>query len=215
MTPLNCKFCDLVVEATTVRREDIPSFGVIGLMASGKSTHRDRLVERIEAEFGVPVYKGSFSDKISEIARDLFGMAGKDRRLLQQIGAKMNEIDPAVWAKYLVRNIKANGRTPFVIDGIRRAEEAEAFRQGFPSGFLIILIRAEEHDRLEAYSRAYHRYPSAGERGDITEKMVSGITPDITLDNGYTQESLDANVNGIIDAIRDGSIRAKYLRHGK
>ena len=89
-------------DSKMVKREDVPSFAFLGRMASGKGTYTDSIRRAIEEEFSVQVYRvPSFSAKIADIARDLFGAPdgadGKpDRSLLQAIGAKMKEIDPAV-----------------------------------------------------------------------------------------------------------------------
>jgi hypothetical protein len=194
-----------------VTREDIPSFGFVGLMASGKSTYGDSLGRQLEETFKFPIYRTSFSTKIAEIARDLFDMKGKDRRLLQDIGAKMKEIDPAVWAKQIVREIKANGRAPFIVDGIRSIPEAQAFRDGFPD-FIIIRIESDEQQRLEAYKRAYGRYPAPEETSNITERTVDGIRPDITFTNVYSQEVLAGHIRGIVHAISDGTITSALGR---
>ena len=43
----------------------------------------------------------SFADKIYDIAYDLFDMKEKDRKLLQDIGQKMREIDEKIFIKYI------------------------------------------------------------------------------------------------------------------
>jgi hypothetical protein len=125
----------------------IPSFAFIGHMASGKNAYSDALASSIELEFGVKVSRLSFSAKISDIAKELFDMQGRDRRLLQQIGQKMKEIDPAVWAKYLVKKINQSGSQPFIVDGIRSREELAAFRNSFPN-FISIRLECDENARV-------------------------------------------------------------------
>ena len=44
----------------------------------------------------------SFASGVREVARNVFGMT-KNRELLIQIGNKMREIDPDVWAKRVIR----------------------------------------------------------------------------------------------------------------
>ena len=76
-----------------VKSNAIPSFAFVGKMASGKSTYAEELKLQMEREFSVNVYRVALSAKIIEIAIDLFAMEGKDRLLLEAIGAKMREID--------------------------------------------------------------------------------------------------------------------------
>jgi dephospho-CoA kinase len=70
----------------------------MGKMCSGKSTLCNYLQE-LQPKFVVL----SFAGKIKEIAYDLFDMKFKDRKLLQQIGSKMRDIDTDVFSKYLIK----------------------------------------------------------------------------------------------------------------
>jgi len=182
----------------------IPSFSFIGEMATGKGTYCDHLKEQIEREFGIPVYRFSFSAKIVEIAKDLFGMEGKDRKLLQNIGNKMREIDPDVWAGYIVRDIKANGKVPFAVDGIRTPNEAAVFKRNF-ANFIIIRLEVDGQQRMEVYKKNYGRYPTGEESNNISEKTVAGIPFDITLHNNYERANLERQVRGIVEAIKNGT----------
>ena len=184
----------------------IPPIALFGQLASGKGTYADHLRKSLESEFGVVVYEvPSFSDKISEIARDLFAMEGKDRDLLQVIGAKMREIDPQVWAKYLIRDIKTNVRIPFVVEGFRDPNELQAFRDNFPD-IVVIGIEADKKQRMDAYKNAYGRYPTTEQLAHSSEKAIEQMHADITLFNTYTQENLAKQVAEIVAAIKDKSI---------
>jgi hypothetical protein len=167
----------------------IPSFAFVGKMASGKNTYADALKAQLEKEFGITVYRPAFSDPIKEIAVKYHGMVGKDRALLQAIGAKHKEIDPGVWAKYLARDAVSSGRLPIVVDGMRSPDEAAAFRTMLPKVW-IVRIDADEKQRLEFYKKAYGRYPTKEERNDITEKTVEKVKEDVRLVNDYTSETL-------------------------
>jgi len=66
------------------------------------------------AEYLVRKYgfvKLAFADKLKEIACDLFPeqfeSGEKPRKLLQDLGIKMREIDEDVWVKYVLRIIKS------------------------------------------------------------------------------------------------------------
>lgn len=75
----------------------------MGRQRSGKDTAADYLVHY----YGFR--KISLAEPVYAIARDLFGMAGKDRGLLIDIGVKMREIDPAVFPKALWRRASGHG----------------------------------------------------------------------------------------------------------
>ena len=187
----------------------IPSFAFIGPMAGGKNEYCDALQRAIEKEFGVSVFRPSFSAKISLIAQDLFPYmiqpGVKPRRLLQEIGAKMNEIDPAVWAKYLVRQIIREDREPFIVDGIRRPEEMAVFKDGFPD-FIAIRLDVDEQQRMEAYKKLHGRYPTQEEKENITERTVASLPTDISIRNTYRRDDLERQIAEIIMKIQDGSI---------
>ncbi len=189
----------------------IPSFGFIGLMASGKSTYGDHLAKQMEERLGVKTYRFTFSDKIAEIATDLFDMKEKDRALLQAIGAKMKEIRKPIWAEYIARIAKRDNKLPFIVDGIRSKDEAEAMRQAFP-GFLVIKLEADEKLRLEAYKRKFGRYPTKEESNNITEATIADITPDIVIHNLYKWDELEKQIGDIITAIETNTMD-RLLKH--
>ena len=183
-----------------VRPDSIPSFAFVGPMASGKNTYADELKRQIEERFGVTVYRPSFSAKIAEIATDLFGMKEKDRKLLQDIGAKMKEIDAGVWAKYLVRDALANGKLPLIVDGMRSLAEAEPFRESIPK-FVIVRIETDESQRMEAYKGMYGRYPTKEEMNNITERTIADIPADMTVHNTYNVKDLKSHVKDLVKKI--------------
>ena len=76
-----------------------------GKMQVGKTTSADYLVRR----YGF--VKLSFAGKLKEIAHDLFPeqfeKGEKPRKLLQDLGIKMREIDEDVWARYVIRKVES------------------------------------------------------------------------------------------------------------
>ena len=76
-------------------------FAITGPMCSGKSTIAN-ILKTVNKE--LEIY--SFGKKIKDIAHDqLFNMDGnlKDRTLLINIADKMRDIDPDIWAKYIIK----------------------------------------------------------------------------------------------------------------
>jgi len=60
----------------------------------------------------------NLSSPIYEIARNYFGMKDKDRQILQSL-SKLRDIDPLIYVKALVRNIKNNKIKSWVVDDVR------------------------------------------------------------------------------------------------
>lgn len=184
-----------------VKSNAIPSFAFVGKMASGKSTYAEELKLQMEREFSVNVYRVALSAKIIEIAIDLFAMEGKDRLLLEAIGAKMREIDYCVWAKYVVRDALTNSKLPLIADGIRSPQDAALFREGLPT-LVIVRIEVDERQRMEAYQKVYGRYPTQEELNMVTEKTAEDIPADVILKNNYYQAELEDQVRDLVNAIR-------------
>lgn len=201
---------------TSVKTYIVPSFAFIGEMASGKGTYANNMKIAIEREFGVPVYRvPAFSVKIAQVARDVFGAEdgadGKpDRSLLQAIGEKMKEIDPKVWANYLIRDIIANDRVPFVAEGFRSHHETEAFKENFPD-VVVVRLETDLKQRMEAYRRVYGRYPTDEQLNHSTEKSVAAIPFDLAIFNNYTLEGLDNQISEIIMRIKNNAL-AELIR---
>jgi len=136
-----------------------------GKAGAGKTLAANHLVNR----YGFVKY--SISSKIKEIAKDLFGMENKDRRLLQDIGTKMREIKPTVWVDYLIRQIERDTSSPgfsyrgIVVDDLRFLNEAELLRR---NGFFIVKIEGITYDM--------------GELGQhVSETELESIDPDYTI----------------------------------
>ncbi len=193
-------------QGSSVDVSNIPSFVFIGFTGSGKSTYSDYLKFRMEEAFGIKVYRPSFSQKIEEIARDLFGMAQYDRSLLQDIGNKLRELDPAVWAKHIIRDLKANNKLPVVCDGLRKPEELEAFRQAL-GNFVVIRLEADEKKLLEHYKAKYGRYPTTEQMTNPAETAIASLHADMTLFNNYDKLDLDRQIGAVIEAIRTSTMQ--------
>ena len=107
-----------------------------GKMQVGKTTSAEYLVRK----YGF--IKLAFADKLKEIARDLFPeqfeTGEKPRKLLQDLGIKMREIDEDVWVKYVLRKIESLPKeTNIAIDDLRFLNEYEAVKN---AGFFVIRI---------------------------------------------------------------------------
>lgn len=128
-------------------------------MGSGKTT----LANVLEGYYGF--HRFSFADKLKQVAMDLWGLTHeevygerKNRRLLQDLGMKMREIDENVWVNYLIRELNARESltedyklqpylTPIsftnmvVVDDLRYKNEYIKLRE---NGFVMVRINADE-----------------------------------------------------------------------
>ena len=143
---------------------------ICGVMASGKTHLANVLVQ--EKGFG----KFSLATGVKDLARDVFLMEDKDRKLLQQIGMKMREIQPKVWINLLMRRVAeysnslkwagdlhydpdlATGPNPnpkelrIVVDDCRFMNEVIAFKE---AGYTLIRIHIDEDLQIERLKRTY------------------------------------------------------------
>lgn len=102
-------------------------------MASGKTTIKD-IIMKIYPEY----IHMAFGQKVKDIAKDLFDMNVKNRDLLVKIGTSMREIDPDIWAKYLMKEIyKKSSACPVIIDDLRYYNEYEVITKNTGEWFII------------------------------------------------------------------------------
>ena len=118
----------------------------IGKICSGKSHQSNLLCER----YGF--VRKSFGDKPKEICRDLFGMVGKDRKLIQTVAETLKTIDQNVWINYVVTSIISSTETNIVIDDCRFPNEYEALKN---LGFYFIYINISKEDQLSNIKKTY------------------------------------------------------------
>jgi hypothetical protein len=171
----------------------------VGKMASGKSYYTSLLQKRL-MEKGISSNAVHISAKIKEIATDLFNMQGKDRDLLQKIAGNMREIDPDVWIKCLISNIKKEHKQPFIIDDMRFKREEVLIKQDFD--LLVVKIDTDDAYRIIAYTQKYGRAPTEKELNDVTETSSEDIVPDLVLENDYTKPTAERNIDLILRTLQ-------------
>jgi dephospho-CoA kinase len=129
---------------------------ICGVMASGK-TH---IAEMLVKEQGFT--KFSLATGVKDLARDVFLMKDKDRKLLQQIGMYMRKIQPKVWINLLMRRVaeysndlKAAGNgweLKIVVDDCRFMNEVIAFKD---AGYTLIRIHIDEALQIKRLKKTY------------------------------------------------------------
>ena len=121
---------------------------LIGKMCSGKTYVSKILMRRCALK------KFAFADKVKEVAKDLFNMNQKDRKLLQQIGQSMRNIDQYVWINYLLYKIENEDRV--IIDDVRYPNELQALREREFIVIKLIVDKETQQKRLmETYPNNY------------------------------------------------------------
>ena len=117
-----------------------------GPMCSGKTTISD-IIKKHDPEY--KTY--SFGLKVKEIAKDLFDMKGKDRTLIISVASKMREINPNVWANYVIKQIEVENNGKCIIDDLRFQNEADHLK----NGWIIICLTTPKEIRIERIKSTY------------------------------------------------------------
>ena len=157
-------------------------------MCSGKSTACQYL-QHVNVQFKIL----SFADIIKYIANELFDMKHKDRKLLQQIGSKMREIDQDIFVKYL---IKKSQKYPYVlVDDVRYPNEIQALQK---SGFHLIKLHISPGLQKQRINNLYQNMAHIHlERlqhaSEVATDVISNDLYDliIQVDNENMQESIN------------------------
>ena len=121
---------------------------ISGPMGSGKSTIAN-MIKKSYYEY--EIY--SFGGKIKDIAYDLFQMDKniKDRSLLINIADRMRDIDPDVWAKYIINNIGDHKHC--IIDDLRFQNELDILQKD--GEWVYIILHIDEKKRLNRLKELY------------------------------------------------------------
>lgn len=122
---------------------------IFGKMCSGKSTLFKFIQFYLESTYQMKLKKVSFADKIYEIAYDLFKMKEKDRKLLQDIGQKMREIDENIFTKYTLDKYEEED---IIIEDCRLLSE---FGEIQKRDFIKIRIHITEEYQKERLKKCY------------------------------------------------------------
>jgi len=168
---------------------------ITGKMCSGKTTLSKYLVS-IEPRFQV----FSFGKKVKEVASDLFQMDPnfKDRSLLTSIGQKMREIDPDVWANYVVQQTKDINYC--LVDDLRYQNEYELLaKEGWKIIQLNVSKEVQEQRIQSMYPENYQDHlknrTHASERNSF-QWINEG--PDLIIDSSQDREDIQKIVHSFI-----------------
>jgi len=149
-----------------------------GQISSGKSVVASHLVQNYGFE------QHSFAHKLKTLCADLFGMEGKDRVLLQRLGAKLREVDNDVWLLYLVNRMPID--RDIVVSDVRYVNEYELL---LDLGFLMLRMEVSRSSQLRRIKALYPGMP-AYTLDDKSEHLLDRYKFDYTILNETDGEPL-------------------------
>lgn len=170
---------------------------ICGKMRSGKDTVADML------KMNMNVVPFAFSDGIWATVRLLYPeiYARKDeekpRRLLQELGQKMREVDPNIWVNYTFENINFSVADNVIVTDLRQPNELEALKR---EGFFIIRVNADEEVRLERARKAGDNF-SLTDLQHETEQHIDNFEVTYDLDNNGNKAELHEEVAKVTEEI--------------
>lgn len=175
-----------------------------GKIRSGKDSVADILVAKGFERF-------TFSDGIWATIQNIWGISedytNKPRKLLQDVGQKLREVDPYVWIDYTIHNVRATeslldsirlaDKTNFVITDLRQPNEYEVLRE---EGFVIIRVSAPESTRKQR-ARARGDDFTEQDLNHETESHIDDFEVDYEIINDGTLEELANEVERVYQLI--------------
>lgn len=172
--------------------------GFAGGMASGKTTVGNKLALNFNNYQLL-----SFAAPVKDIATNLFGMHGKDRKLLQALGTAYRRVDADVWVKLLIDKLDSNYEA-IIVDDVRYENEARALKA---HGFTIIWLETPLDVRI---SRIKNKYGIKSDEHIIGLKHCSEtchetkLLADVAYDTHYMSSTSIAS--SIWDTVGSGSV---------
>ncbi|MBT2654206.1 AAA family ATPase [Bacillus sp. ISL-18] len=189
----------------TINGKLVVKIALCGKMRSGKDTVANFLREKHK-------FTGfRFSEGIWETIRLLYRQVyakrheEKPRKLLQDIGQKMREVDPDVWVNYTFNKIEEVRANRVVVSDLRQPNEFNELKQ---QGFFIVRVSAEDRIRL-------NRILAENDNFDIqdlyheTERYIDGFKVDFEIQNNGTIEELLQQSQAAFDKA------VQYVKGGK
>ena len=175
-------------------------FAITGPMCSGKSTIAN-LLKTLNKE--LEIY--SFGKKIKDIAHELFNMDGnlKDRTLLINIADKMRDIDPDIWAKYIIK--QTNKKEHCIIDDLRFQNELDLLEED--GEWIYIIININVVTRLNRLKQLYpdnyndhiKNMNHLSEKGELQFKNTSKL---LYIDSNDSLENIKYNIEYFINKFK-------------
>ena len=97
--------------------------------------------------------KFTFAEGLYDICQDYYNMETKDRALLQDVGAKMREVDSNVFVNRLFNKMKDCESDKIVVSDVRFINEYNALRD---AGFIFLRVEASLETRIKRIQERDH-----------------------------------------------------------
>jgi len=175
-------------------------FAITGPMCSGKST-----IANILKTFNNELEIYSFGKKIKDIAYQLFNMDEnlKDRTLLINIADKMRDIDPDIWAKYIIK--KTTKKEYCIIDDLRFQNELDLLEQD--GDWIYIILNINVVTRLNRLKQLYpdnyndhiKNMNHLSEKGELKFKNTSKL---LYINSNDSLENIKYNIEYFINKFK-------------
>lgn len=187
--------------------QKITKIALIGKMRSGKDTVGHYL--QATKGFGQFAF-GTGIKRVVEILYPTLDLRMKPRKLYQDIGQKMREVDPLIWINYLDREVKRYSRSLAVIDlvpdvvitDVRQMNEAEFLKA---QGYVLVKIETDEEIRLQRIKDSGDNYTEE-DLNHETELAVDTLPYDVLITNNGIVEELNLQVEKLYWDIQKGLV---------
>lgn len=173
-----------------------------GNMRSGKTT----IAKYLSKEYQFDEY--SFANALKNVANYLFDNSkvypnsrSKPRKLYQDLGQKMRELDPDVWINVVEEHINSMIDATFVygvvIDDLRQPNEYEWARE---NGFTIIKVESPEYVRIDRMKASNDAFTPDLLNHD-TEQHIDTFKYDYVIKNNGSMKDLEQQVEEVLECI--------------
>lgn len=172
---------------------------LFGKMASGKSTLSKYIQYYLDSKYDIHLEKVSFADKIYDIAYDLFDMKEKDRKLLQDIGQKMREIDENIFTKH---TLKKCSNKNVIIEDCRLLSEFNELKNHDFIKIRIYISNELQYERLKkCYPDTYEQHlKNLNHRSEVEIQSLNDSEFDLII-NAEDGENVYELVKNYLDNI--------------
>ncbi len=142
--------------------------GLLGASRHGKDTAAKAILKALPG-----AERFAFSDAVSAVARVCHGMTARDPRLLQTVGNRGREGQPAIWLDALYGSIVDREPEIAVVTGLRFREEVDMIRALAPQSTILRITRLTAEGKLFVSD---DRDPNSP-----TEVGIAGLPADVEL----------------------------------
>lgn len=119
------------------------------------------------------------------------------RRIYQQIGQSLKQVDRDIWLKCFINDTRQMGREPYVVDDVRFVFEAEYLRE---EGWYIVSVSTPEAVRVQRAVEANGKPPTKEELNHESEAEVDRIKYDALYDGTLPLKLLGQQAESILYA---------------